>query len=84
MATLTRPRCTACGNLTRFDVVINRLTREYHHYTVGGDFAIEETELLEEYSKHYTCRWCGADGDQIEWEAIPVDPADAPTPANPD
>ena len=33
----TRYRCTACGNLTRFDVVSTRRTRAFHHYTVGGD-----------------------------------------------
>ena len=38
----TRYRCTACGNLTRFDVVSTRRTRAYHHFTVGGDLRIED------------------------------------------
>jgi hypothetical protein len=32
----TRYRCSACGNLTRFDVVASRRTRSFHHFSVGG------------------------------------------------
>src|SRR5215469_7120555 len=32
-----RYRCDACGNLTRFDVIATRRTREFHHYNLGGD-----------------------------------------------
>ena len=45
MAT-TRYRCTGCGNLTRFDVAISRRTREYHHFTVGGDLEVEAVEVI--------------------------------------
>ncbi|HJW59555.1 MAG TPA: hypothetical protein VJ931_07965, partial [Actinomycetota bacterium] len=31
-----RLRCAACGNLTRFDVVANRRTTAFWHYTVAG------------------------------------------------
>jgi hypothetical protein len=44
----TRYRCTACGNLTRFDVVSTKRTRAFHHYTVGGDLEVESEEILAE------------------------------------
>ena len=65
MAT-TRYRCTGCGNLTRFDVAISRRTREYHHFTVGGDLEVEAVEVVEESIESVQCRWCGATGDRIE------------------
>ena len=54
-----RYRCAACGNLTRFDVVVTRRTRAYHHYTVGGDLNVESEEVLDERVEEVTCRWCG-------------------------
>ena len=44
----SRYRCSACGNLTRFDVVTNRRTRSFHHFTVGGDLEVEEEVVLDE------------------------------------
>ena len=64
-----RYRCTACGNLTRFDVVTTRTTREFHHYTVGGELRVEDTEVLEESVDEVTCRWCGTGGDVVELSA---------------
>jgi hypothetical protein len=58
-APTARYRCTHCGNLTRFDVTVTRRTRSYHHYTVGGDLEIEETEVLSESVEDVVCRWCG-------------------------
>lgn len=55
----TRYRCTACGNLTRFDVVAQRRTRAFHHYSVGGDLSVEEETLLDEKVEDVSCRWCG-------------------------
>jgi hypothetical protein len=55
----TRYRCTACGNLTRFDVTSTRRTREFHHYTVGGHLQVEESEVLGESVEEVSCRWCG-------------------------
>jgi hypothetical protein len=66
-----RYRCGACGNLTRFDVTVTRRTREYHHFSVGGDLEVEDRELLHERVEDVTCRWCGASGDAIE--LIPVE-----------
>jgi hypothetical protein len=54
-----RYRCTACGNLTRFDVVASQRTKAFHHYTVGGELSVEEVEVLEETVEDVSCRWCG-------------------------
>jgi hypothetical protein len=69
---VTRYRCTACGNLTRFDVTATRRTRSFHHYTVGGDLTVEDTEVLAEDVEDVSCRWCGH-GRAVE--AIEDDPA---------
>jgi len=61
----TRYRCTACGNLTRFDVVTDRRTRAFHHYSVGGELRVDEEEVLSEEVVEVACRWCGH-GRQIE------------------
>lgn len=57
--TPARYRCTACGNLTRFDVTTTRRTSAFHHYTVGGELEIEEEQVLDEHVESVTCRWCG-------------------------
>ncbi len=71
MSDHVRYRCTACGNLTRFDVVSTRRTRAFHHYTVGGELEIEDSELLSETVEEVACRWCGTGASVVE-----VDPAD--------
>jgi len=58
--TSPRYRCTACGNLTRFDVTTSRRSRAYHHYTVGGELQIEDLEVLSEVVEEVSCRWCGS------------------------
>jgi DNA-directed RNA polymerase subunit RPC12/RpoP len=58
--TTTRYRCTACGNLTRFDVTTTRRTRAFHHYTVGGQLEVEDAEVLDEKVEEVSCRWCGS------------------------
>ncbi len=60
-----RYRCTACGNLTRFDVVSTRRSRAFHHYTVGGELRVEDEEILSEVVEEVTCRWCGT-GTSVE------------------
>ncbi len=62
----TRFRCTGCGNLTRFDVIATRRTREFHHFSVGGELSIDDTDLIDEVIESVTCRWCGATGATIE------------------
>lgn len=59
-----RYRCNACGNLTRFDVVRRARTREFWHFSLGGDANVEESETLEETVERIECRWCGS-ADQI-------------------
>jgi hypothetical protein len=61
----TRYRCNACGNLTRFDVVRQRRTRAFHHYTVGGELHVEDEVVLAEVVEEVNCRWCGH-GSAIE------------------
>jgi DNA-directed RNA polymerase subunit RPC12/RpoP len=60
-----RYRCAACGNVTRFDVTVTRRTRAFHHFTVGGDLAIEEEQVLSERVEEVSCRWCGS-GQAVE------------------
>ncbi len=68
-----RYRCTACGNLTRFDVVASRRTRSFHHYDLAGDLALEEVEVLSEVVESVTCRWCGPSGSVEAVAAIAVE-----------
>ncbi len=61
-----RYRCDGCGNLTRFDVTVTRRTKEFRHFTVGGDVEIESVDVLAETVEAVSCRWCGATGDRVE------------------
>ena len=56
----TRYRCTACGNVTRFDVTATRRTRAFHHFTTGGDLTVEDEVVLAEEVESVSCRWCGS------------------------
>jgi len=60
-----RYRCTRCGNLTRFDVTSTRRTRAFHHYSVGGELAVEDEQVLDERIESVECHWCGT-GDGVE------------------
>jgi len=62
---VVRYRCAACGNLTRFNVVITRRTSAFHHFSVGGDLTVEDEEVLDETVEEVTCRWCG-NGNGVE------------------
>jgi len=57
---VARYRCSACGNLTRFDVVTTRRSRAFHHYSIGGEVTIEDEEVLDETVDEVSCRWCGS------------------------
>ena len=63
-ASSARYRCGACGNLTRFDVTVTRQSREFHHFTVGGELQVEHVEILAETVERVECRWCGH-GDAV-------------------
>ena len=72
---VVRYRCAACGNLTRFNVVTTRRTSAFHHFSVGGELAVEDVEVLEESVEEVTCRWCG-NGNSVEiLESGAADPA---------
>ena len=62
---VTRYRCAACGNITRFNVVTSRRTRAFHHFSVGGDLSVEDEEVLDESVEEVSCRWCG-NGNAVE------------------
>jgi hypothetical protein len=66
----TRWRCTACGNLTRFDVVRLVRSRDYVHVDLSGEPVVEEREVVSEIVEHVTCRWCNA-VDTVEIVARP-------------
>ncbi|MDQ1466667.1 MAG: hypothetical protein QOH10_1082 [Actinomycetota bacterium] len=70
-----RYRCSACGNLTRFDVVVQRRAREFHHFSVAGELTIEDEEKLAETIERVTCRWCAATGDSIEEIPAAIEPS---------
>ena len=56
----TRYRCSACGNLTRFDVTATRRTKAFHHFSLGGELTVEDEETLDESVEAVVCRWCGS------------------------
>lgn len=62
-----RYRCTACGNITRFDVTSTRRTRAFHHFSVSGELTIDDSELLNEEIEEVSCRWCGNGSAVIEY-----------------
>jgi len=66
----SRWRCAHCGNLTRFDVTRTTRTREFWHGDMGGEYEIEEREVLLETVESVACRWCGH-GDRVEMVARP-------------
>jgi hypothetical protein len=72
----SRYRCTACGNLTRFDVTATRRTRAFWHYTVGGELSVEEEQVLDSIVEAVVCRWCSASGPAIEEITLPDDGAE--------
>ena len=52
-------RCTACGNITRFDVVVTSTIKEFHHFSVGGDVTVDNVDVLSSHVDSVSCRWCG-------------------------
>lgn len=72
-ATAQRYRCTACGNLTRFEVTQTRRTRSFHHYTIGGELTVEDTEVLAEQVEAVTCRWCGTSDTVVAVDVAEID-----------
>ena len=75
-----RYRCGACGNLTRFDVVTDRRTRAFHHYTVGGELHVEDEDVVFEEVLEVSCRWCGH-GRAVEALQVTPEAVDLPAEA---
>lgn len=73
---VTRYRCKACGNLTRFDVTTTRTTRSFHHYTVGGKLVVDQVEVRRESVDEVSCRWCGHGHDVEVVTGDTAEPAD--------
>lgn len=65
-----RYRCRSCGNLTRFDVTATRTVKAFHHYSVGGELTVEDTEVLSEAVESVVCHWCNSAGGV---EELPAD-----------
>jgi DNA-directed RNA polymerase subunit RPC12/RpoP len=57
--TTPRYRCTACGNLTRFDVTTTTTEKAYFHYSVGGELTVEDPVVVRSSVDEVSCRWCG-------------------------
>jgi len=76
---MTRYRCSACGNLTRFDVTRTRTTKAFHHYSLGGDLTVEDEEVVEETVHEVSCRWCGHGRSVEVLEESPADDQAAST-----
>ncbi|MEZ5115513.1 MAG: hypothetical protein R2737_04515 [Candidatus Nanopelagicales bacterium] len=72
----TRWRCSHCGNLTRFDVVRVRRTREFWHVALSGEAEVEQEEVLDEVVEDVRCRWCST-GDSVV--LVPRPEAGGPT-----
>lgn len=53
-------RCSACGNRTRFDVYETKRVRTFQHFTLGGESAVEEEEVIDARVERVVCRWCGS------------------------
>jgi hypothetical protein len=72
--TVTRYRCTSCGNLTRFDVTSTRRAKAFHHYSVAGELTVEDVQVLADDVESVECRWCGPAGTVVEIEDAPPSP----------
>lgn len=68
-----RFRCGACGNLTRFDVLVRERVRRFWHVDLSGEGNTDEEELLEREVESVACRWCGS-AEHIEVVEAPGAP----------
>lgn len=59
-------RCSACGNLTRFDVTETESKTSFYHFTTGGEIKeVIDIRPINHTVEEVTCRWCGS-GKAIE------------------
>jgi hypothetical protein len=54
-------------------VTVRRRTKEFRHFTIGGEMSVDDVEVQEEEVEQVSCRWCGATDDQIETLVEPLD-----------
>ena len=43
-----------------------RRTQAFHHYTVGGELAVEDEVVLDDRVDEVVCRWCGTGSSVVE------------------
>ena len=60
-----RWRCSACGNLTRFDVTRSCRVVDFVHLDLAGQARVEERRMLRDVIERVRCRWCDRD-DTVE------------------
>ena len=67
-ATAAPPAATSPASTS----TVTRRTRAFHHYTVGGELAVEDEEVLSEDVDAVECRWCGPSGvvEQIDPDEV--------------
>ncbi len=41
-------------------MVESRRTRAFYHFSLAGELAVEEEEILSSELERVTCRWCGS------------------------
>lgn len=54
---------------------MTRRTRAFHHFTIGGELSIEDTEVLATDVESVVCRWCGTSESVVPVDAADVDAA---------
>ena len=75
-----RYRCSACGNVTRFDVESVERVRRFWHVELGGRGRVESEERDDVDVRAVRCRWCGS-AEAIE-QVPAIDPPVAASPSD--
>ena len=55
----------------RFDVTTTSTVKAFHHYSVGGELEVEDTETVSVRVDSVECRWCGPSGSVEELAVTP-------------
>ncbi len=66
---MSRYKCEACGNITRFDVTETRTTKSFYHYAISGQLNIEDVEVVRSEIDSVECRWCGHGKNIVLYES---------------
>lgn len=54
-----RFQCEQCGNLTRFEVLSEKKSKAFYHYSLGGELKVENEEIVDCKILSVICMWCG-------------------------